>query len=616
VHPGVKDPESTQQGLTRRWRRPQGAAPASCGEAGPRLDPRFDAPLEEGRATENVADPQHAPTLLARLLAARGIHDPDSIRRFCEPKLSDLHDPGLLPGIDVAVARVALAIERREKIAIYGDYDVDGITATAILFHVIRVAAPDLALRCYVPHRLDEGYGLNGEALRQLASEGITLVVSVDCGVTAVGPAAVAREIGLDLVITDHHHPPADGQALPDAVAIVHPGLSGSNYPFRDLCGAGVAYKVAWRLATTLCGSERVSEAFRRVLLDMLPLVALGTIADVVPLIDENRVLVTAGLRAIKESTIPGLRALISESGLAGEKIDSQKVGFVLAPRLNACGRLGHAADAVRLLTDAPADESATIAAELASLNRARQETEASIVAEACELVLQSGQDSPEHRVIVLAHEAWHPGVVGIVCSRLVERFGRPTILLQQQGEFCKGSARSIEGYSILEGLTACAGHLTTFGGHAAAAGLALPTAALEAFRTALVAHANSRIAPESLVAEIRIDCAATLDELDPRAVHEIARLSPFGRGNPRPSILLRDLVVAGEPRILKEKHLKLQLADPRHPRGNHLEVIWWNGAVHAPRLSRGTRVHAVIEPQLSSYSGRVEGIVSDLARA
>lgn len=564
----------------------------------------------DGRATAR-------PSLVSRLLAARGITDPECVRRFCEPKLSDLHDPGLLPGIDVAVARLALAIARREKIAIYGDYDVDGITATAILFHVIRVAAPDLALRCYVPHRLDEGYGLNPEALRQLASEGITLVISVDCGVTAVGPAAVAREIGLDLVITDHHHPPADGGPLPNAVAIVHPGLPGSTYPFRDLCGAGVAYKVAWRLATTLCGSERVSEAFRRVLLDMLPLVALGTIADVVPLVDENRVLVTAGLRGIKESTLPGLRALLGESGLAGEKIDSQKVGFVLAPRLNACGRLGHAADAVRLLTDAPESESTAIAAALARLNRTRQETEATIVAEACALVMTSGQDRPDHRVIVLAHEAWHPGVVGIVCSRLVERFGRPTVLLQQQGEVCKGSARSIDGYSILEGLTACAAHLTTFGGHAAAAGLALPTASLDAFRSALVVHANERITPEALVPEIRIDCAAELAELTVQAVHEIARLAPFGRGNPRPSIVLRDLMVVSVPRILKEKHLKLHLADCTQPRGSHLEVIWWNGAVHAPRLTRGARVHAVIEPQISNYNGeRVEGIVSDLAWA
>lgn len=553
--------------------------------------------------------------------------DPDAVRAFCDPRLSHLHDPGLLSGIDAAAARLALALRRRERIAIYGDYDVDGITASAILFHTLRTADPQAVVRCYVPHRVDEGYGLHVEALTLLAQEGATAVVTVDCGITAVEPARLARQLGMDLIVTDHHQPRADG-VLPDAHAVVHPMLRGDGgqaYPFPDLCGAGVAFKLAWRLATHWCGGERVSEAFRTTLMEMLPLVALGTIADVVPLRGENRVLASAGLRAIRSSPLAGLQALIQESGLAGEGIDCEKVGFVLAPRLNACGRLGHAAAALRLFTDAGPDEAEAIAAELTALNRQRQRTEQAIAAEACAMAVAQGQTAEGHRAIVLAHEAWHPGVIGIVCSRLVERFGRPTILLAADGEICRGSGRSVEGYSLHDGLAACAGWLEHFGGHDAAAGLAVKRENFDAFRMAFVQHVNDRLAPTDLVPLLDIDCEAVLAEMDHAAVGELARLSPFGRGNRRPTILVRDLVVASQPRVLKERHLKLGLAAAdscngsapgggrwsRSPR--ELSAIWWNAAAQAPALPRGRRLDVVAEPRISSWSGQVELEIRDV---
>ncbi|MHC4992093.1 MAG: single-stranded-DNA-specific exonuclease RecJ [Planctomycetota bacterium] len=573
------------RGLTRRW--------------------IFDAPVDERLP------------LVERVLAARQLTGADAIERFCEPKLTHLHDPGLLPQIDEAAQRVIDAVRRDEHIVIYGDYDVDGITATAILFHVIRAAAPAARVLSYVPHRLEEGYGLNAEALRQLRAEGADLVISVDCGVTAVEPAAVAREIGLDLIITDHHRPPAVGEPLPEAVAIVHPGLPGSDYPFPELCGAGVAFKLAWRFATAWCGSQRVASGMQETLLDMLPLAALGTIADVAPLVGENRVLTRFGLDMIARTPLVGLRALIGTAGLAGESIDTRKVGFVLAPRLNACGRMGHAAEAVRLLTEAGADEARDIAERLAELNRQRQKVERSIFEEAAARAEAAGMTTDERRIIVLADEQWHPGVVGIVCSRLADRFGRPAILLQRQDDQCAGSARSIEGYSIHDGLSACASHLMSFGGHEHAAGLRLEASRLEAFTEAITAHANARIEVDQLVAPISIDCDARLDELDRGSVSQLAGLAPFGRANRRPVVRICGLALAEPPRRIGShaRHLALQLSTSEsHGRGR-LRAVWWNAGELAERLAVGMPIDVAIEPKLNTFNGltSVEGEIRDV---
>ena len=506
------------------------------------------------------------PPLVQRILHARGMIDPIEIARFCEPKLTDLHDPGLMPGIDAAVARLIDAVKRDEVIVIYGDYDVDGITATAILYHTIKAAAPNARLRTYVPHRLDEGYGLNCEALRQLRSDGAQLVISVDCGITAVKSAATAREIGLDLIITDHHNlpeplSPSDCQ-LPDCIALVHPRLPGSTYPFPELCGAGVAFKVAWRFCTAWCNSQRIAASLRETLMNMLPFAALGTIADVVPLVGENRILTAFGLRMLRQSPLPGLRTLIEHAGFVGTKIDTEKVGFVLAPRLNACGRMGHAADAVRLLTEAGPEESMTIANTLAALNVQRQGVERRIFEEAARLAEDRGMTGSDRRAIVLAHQGWHPGVVGIVCSRLVERFGRPAILMDKQADVCKGSARSIDGYSIHDALCAASQHLLTWGGHAAAAGLSLAPANLDAFVEAVTAHANEHIAIDQLTPTLTIDCDADMNELDEATVVRMHALAPFGRGNRQPTVRIVGAVLQEPPKQMgaEGKHLQMRV--------------------------------------------------------
>lgn len=563
-----------------------------------------------------------------RVLLSRGLNDAETIRQFCEPKLTSLHDPGLMPNIDIAAARIVDAVRRDQLIAIYGDYDVDGVTAAAILWHTIKTAHPGARIRTYIPHRLEEGYGLNSDALRQLKSEGVDLVITVDCGISAIGPARTARDIGLELIITDHHnlppapdasaHPPlapgsaggaGDSPTLPDALAIIHPRLPGSAYPFGELCGAGVAFKLAWRFATTWCNSQRVSESLQHTLIQMLPLAALGTIADVVPLVGENRIIASHGLRLMPQTPLPGLLALMATSSLVGEKIDSQQVGFVLGPRLNACGRMGHAAAALKLLTDATPMECQEIARQLGEQNQHRQGVEKTILELACRMAEDSGQTRDDRRVICLAHESWHPGVVGIVCARLVDRFGRPAILMNKQRDLCKGSARSIEGYSIHEALAAGAQHLTTWGGHAAAAGLTLPTDKLEAFVQAVTEHANAHIAIDQLLPALTIDCDATLDELDLPTVQRLHALSPFGNGNRSPTLRVMGATIIDPPKQMgaQGKHLQLRLKqDNIQGRGkNWIRAVWWSAGPRANDLAPGMRLDLAIEPRINEWNGQ-----------
>lgn len=568
--------------------------------------------------------------LVQRVLAARGLHDPAAIDRFLDPKLTHLHDPALLPGVDAAAARIINAVRRDQQIVIYGDYDVDGITATAVLFHTFKTMSPTVRLRTYVPHRLEEGYGLNSEALKQLKADGADLVVTVDCGISAIGPAEVAKVIGLDLIITDHHELMRNDElrmtndesnadhssfathhssfALPHACAIVHPRLGNDAYPFGDLCGAGVAFKLAWRMATMWCNSQRVSEALQKTLMNMLPLVALGTIADVVPLVDENRVMTAIGLRLIKKTPLIGLRALIEASGLMDEKIDCQKVGFVLGPRLNACGRMGHAAEAMRMLTDAPAEEALAIARRLTQVNEDRQGVERRIFEHACKMAEDAGMTGDDRRIIVLAHESWHPGVVGIVCSRMVERYGRPTVLMQHGRELCKGSARSIDGYSIHEALQSASHLMTTCGGHAMAAGLSLKPDHLETLTQLLTEHAAAHIEADQLTPSITIDCDASLQELDLATVQRLQAIAPFGRANRPPTLRLSQAIVSDAPAQMgaNGRHLSLRLRQSVNDRWQTMRSVWWGAGNLGADLAAGMCVDAAIEPRLNDWNGRV----------
>lgn len=583
------------RGLTHRWKPPRLLQPPP-GPLAPGLEP-----------------------LVARVLCARGFADPAAAAAFCHPRLVELHDPSLLPDLDRAAARLLDALRRDQLIVIYGDYDVDGMTATAILFHTMRAIAPGARIRTYVPHRLDEGYGLHTPAIEQLAADGAQVIVSVDCGITAFEPALAARRSGVDLIITDHHNAPnadsADAAPLPDAYAIVHPRRPGSTYPFGDLSGAGVAFKLAWRLATLPSGQgARVSEDLRAVLLDMLALAALGTIADVVPLVGENRLIARFGLDRLRHTRIEGLNHLIAVSGLAGASLDAEHVGFALGPRLNACGRMGHAREAVELLTTATGDHAHAIAQNLTAMNEERRREERSIFEQAVAMAEQAGMCGDDRRAIVLGHESWHAGVLGIVCSRLVGRFHRPAILVRIDGRDCHGSGRSIDGFNLHAGLSRCAHLLQRFGGHDMAAGLALEASRLEAFTDAFLEHAACLLKPDDLVPAIQPDCAASLAELTPLAVEQLAQLGPFGRANPSPTILVQGarLTRPAENFGAQGAHLSLfARAD-----GCEMRFVAWNWGARAQRFPAGSRVDLLVEPKLNVWNGRrrVEPVVRDVA--
>jgi single-stranded-DNA-specific exonuclease len=494
----------------------------------------IEVPCDEGAAAALARDLRLHP-LAARVLACRGLGEAAEAERFLAARLADLPDPFTMRGMDAAVGRVARALEAREKIALYGDYDVDGVTSTALLASFLRAAGGDVVT--YVPHRLVEGYGLNVAAVRKLAAEGATLLVSLDCGITSVDEVAAAAAAGVDTVVVDHHTVPV---ALPAAVAILNPHQPGCGYPFPHLAAVGVTFCLCMALRRRLreagrFGAERPEPNLK----DALDLVALGTVADVVPLQGVNRILVRAGLEAIARTRRPGLRALKRVAGVAeGVEISAGQVGFRLGPRINAAGRLDDAGRGVRLLlADDPA-EADRLAEELDRENRARQDIERQILDEA--LADATSRVAAGARGLVLARDGWHPGVVGIVASRIVERFHRPAVLVGVTDGVGKGSGRSIEGFHLHDALTACAAHLVRFGGHKHAAGVTVDPAAVPAFREAFERHAAERLRDEDLVPRCRIEGWLQPGGAQEQAAASLERLAPFGAGHPEPLFAMR----------------------------------------------------------------------------
>jgi single-stranded-DNA-specific exonuclease len=560
------------------------------------------------------------PALVAKVLAKRVAGEEtndnpqavlDAAQRFLAPKLSYLHDPQLMPGATQAAKRLVQAVRDSQPIVIYGDYDVDGVTASAVLWHTLKLAGADI--HTYIPHRLDEGYGLNAEAIATIADGYDTkpMIISVDCGITAAESAEVARQHGVDLIITDHHQ--FDPDQLPDAHTLVHPALtntsssptsegSSSAYPCPDLCGAGVAFKVVWQFARELCGSDRLPDEYRKLMVDLLSLVALGTVADVVPLQDENRVLTTFGLGRIKQTPFVGLAALIDASKLRDEKIDAYHVGFVLGPRLNACGRMGHAKDALELLTTAQGPRATELARFLTDENDRRRATELKITDQAKQMVSDLGYDAPDHRAIVVGGEGWHPGVVGIVASRLVDTFSRPAIVLGYTDGIAQGSARSVDGVSIYDALSACSEYLDRFGGHAMAAGLTLSTDKVDAFRDALVGQVNGMLDESELIREMRIDAEVTFEDCTLDTFDSLGKLAPFGRGNRTPRLLLRGAVLDRPSQRMGAagKHLSMTLAH----RGKTVRAVAFGMGEHSALLPGGAVVDLLFEPKINAWQG------------
>lgn len=553
-------------------------------------------------------------SLARRLLRHRAADDPRRRKILESPQLSDLHPPGTLPGARTAAEAIARACRDGRRIAIYGDYDVDGISATAILWHLLPLLVPSCRIETFLPHRMEHGYGLNADALRALRERGVETVITVDCGITAAREAEIAESLGLELIITDHHA--IEGvvdPAMARVKAIAHPDLPGEAAPFRELCGAAVAWKVACCVAAECCGREHVPDPIRRRLVELLPLVALGTIADVMPLEDENRIFASIGLRGLVSTPFPGLAALVrSESH--GRRPDAEAIGFRLAPMLNACGRLGHAAEALELLTSASAGRAGEIVRTLASLNDQRKTLERECAQDAAAQAERLGLIGDDRRAIVLSSPQWHEGVVGIACTRLVERFGRPVVLLQEKGEVAKGSGRSVPGVHLLESLRACApGLFRRLGGHAMAVGLEVAAADVAALRDALVEEVNRRLAVADLSPELAIDATVALADLSFAAIREIEALQPFGRGNPRARFMIEQVMLTAPARVMgRGDHAELWIADPNRP-GFSQRAVWWNGAGLATELPVGVEIEVVAEPKVDGFRGVEEAVLTVL---
>lgn len=550
-------------------------------------------------AANDLAQRLRTSPLVAQMLLNRGISQPGDCQSFLRPSLKCLHEPSLIANLDSASQRIAKAIRDHEKIVIYGDYDVDGIAASAILWHAIRLLGGKAEY--YVPHRIEEGYGLNSEAVTQLCDAGAKLLVTVDCGVTAIDPAKIAAERGVDLIITDHHefH---DG-ALPQCHAIVHPRI-GTDYPNPYLCGAGVAFKLAWGIGKAVNGSDRVSSGFRAFLVEATALAALGTIADVVPLVGENRVLAHFGLSGLKQSKLAGIRALIRSAGLDGQKLDSYHVGFLLAPRLNACGRMGHARLAVELLTEASEPRAIEIAEYLEQQNRARQTIERKILDEALLQVEQLGCDSDDSHAIVLGKDDWHAGVIGIVASRLVDRFHRPAIMVALTSGSGQGSGRSIAGFHLSRALQACSEHLEAWGGHEMAAGLKIQVEKFDTFRDAFCDHARKTLAAELLIPQLRLDCLTDLQHISEALVSDMKRLGPFGHGNRKPLLCCRGVTLAAAPRRVGKTGDHLQLFVKQGQTA--MRCIAFNAGKLFDKLRPGVNIDLAVEPKINEFNGRV----------
>jgi len=561
--------------------------------------------------------------LVAQVLLNRGVREPADCQDFLRPSFKCLHDPYLIPGLEKASERIARAVRERQRIVIYGDYDVDGITATAILWHAIRVLGGTCEF--YIPHRIDEGYGLNAEAIKQICDAGAQLIVSVDCGVTAVEQAEIARERGVDLIVTDHHEwheavnegatgdaglgrrtPGVTGRTprLPECYAVVHPRLPGEGapYPNPHLCGAGVAFKLAWGVGMAVSGASRVSEDFRRFLLEATALAALGTIADVVPLVGENRILAHFGLGGLKASRLVGIQALIASAGLTGQRLDSFHVGFLLAPRLNACGRMGHARLAADLLITDDVEKANQIASYLEQQNRQRQAIERKILDQALDHITAGKWDGDGKSAIVLGDETWHAGVIGIVASRIVDRFYRPTIMVALNNGHGQGSGRSIAGFHLARALEACAGHLEAFGGHEMAAGLKLQTTQFEDFRASFCEHAKQTIGKDMLIPQLKLDSLADVSQMSPALVTDLQRLAPFGHGNRRPVLCFRGVEVSAPPRRVGRtgEHLQLHVRQD----GRFIKCIAFGFGEHYDHLEVGARIDLAVEPTLNEYNG------------
>jgi len=569
------------------------------------IAPRWESLSCDGAAVTRLSEAIGVSPVVAKLLCQRGLDDPDLAARFLNPSLDHLHDPFALADMGAAVDRILAGIARKERIAIHGDYDVDGITSTVIVRRALELLGADVVH--FIPERLKDGYGLQPAAIERLHADGVALIISVDCGIRGADAARKARELGVDLIITDHHEPDVE---LPPAFAVINPKRRDCSYPDKYLAGVGVALK----LVQALCRrSDRESW-----LPGFIKVAAIGTLADVVPLVGENRVIAKVGLDLLTRGPHKvGLRALLDVSGLTGKTIDSYHISFQLAPRVNAAGRMSTPDIATRLLLAADetmAEEVRQLAMQLDGENVRRQEEEAAILA-AAKKVAMTDPDVGARSVLVVAGDGWHRGVIGIVASKLVDAFHRPAIVLSVEDGIAHGSCRSISKFDMLGALERCASMLIRFGGHKQAAGLALESGRIREFRAAVNTVADETLGPEDLMPRLKIDSDLTFRDITGSVAAGIVSLAPFGAGNARPVFAARGVEIIDGPRKLKERHLKMALKQE----GRIFRAVAWRSAeryddLDARRASGGA-IDVAFSLEQNQYNGEtyVELTLADL---
>ena len=552
---------------------------------------RWILPQIDANQVQELASALGIRPLTARVLINRGISDPASALRFLRPSLDHLHDPFRLAGMTDAVSRIKTAIASRQKILIYGDYDVDGTMSVVILKKAIELAGGSADF--HVPHRLKDGYGMRTDVIEEASRGGVNLIVSVDTGIRALEVVRAARELGIDVIVTDHHLPESE---LPPAHAVLNPNQPGCLYPEKNLCGAGVAFKLVQALLQSL---DWTAEKWNRMLRSFLKLVAIATVADVVPLTGENRTIVKHGLDGLDRVTNLGLRALLDVAGLGpGKRPTAEEVAFRVAPRINAAGRMAHAADVVHMFLTDDIEKARGFAKELHDLNQERQQTEAEMVRavlEVCETSPVTESDS----ALVFCGASWHRGVVGIVASRLVDRFCRPVFVLSEEDGQAQGSGRSISAFHLLDALESMPELFSRFGGHRQAAGLSMSADRLPEFRERFNRYAAARLTPADFVPQIAVDATVALSELNEAGVNELLALAPFGFGNPNPLLAAHEVESAGPPTVLKEKHLRVHMRQ----NGRGMTAKAWNFAERAADVAPGTRMDVAFYVDEDSYA-------------
>lgn len=545
---------------------------------------------QDKERVKELAASINVPETIARILLNRGITTFEEARHFFRAENAPLHDPFLMLNMDIAVERILNAIKQREPIMIYGDYDVDGTTSTSMLYLFLRDIHKGL-LTYYIPDRVKEGYGLSMPGITAAHENGVKVLIAVDCGITAINQVELANHFGIDVIICDHHHP---GDTLPMALAILNPKQPQCRYPFKELCGVGVAFKLCQAITQRL-------KLDPETIMQHLDLVAIGSAADIVPLVGENRTLVKNGLQLVSEARKVGIRQLVKNANIYGKSISTAQIVFALAPRINAVGRLGDAHRAVKLLISRDEREATEYASVLESENRNRRDINEVMFLEACEIVDEEF-DFDRDRVIVLYKPGWHQGVIGIVASKIVERYYRPTIIIAEAENHGKGSARSVENFDVFQALKSCEDVMEGYGGHKYAAGLTINLKRIPELRQRLNDYARLHLPDTDLIPKLQIDAEIQLDEIDQRMLTLLELFKPYGPGNMRPIFLSRNLQIVGYPQLMNERHIRMKVKQ----NNTILDAVGFNLAHHYNLIGVGNHpIDLVYQIDENTWMGR-----------